>query len=1289
MTSNLVKKSKFTLHKILLLLLFIQLPVWVNAQTKERSKSEREAEKLQEKYEKGIESWEKNSAKNKSQAKRAGNLSLKNFTRGGLHTGNLIQVPYITNVNISAGYWSSFVSPSRIIWPKGSGVEYGHTMSYMVGAEVQDDDGQNHVIVSESYNRSGGDTDPDGSHKYHFTPVPGYYNMYGDQSSTNKLNDNSTDRQQLESAGYYFVGGLSEDLNGNGELDAGEDLNSNNELDLVLENKVEFNAQSNVVETWPEFWPAQSYPGDDRQVGETRAGVRAGRWNGAYGSFIRADQESYYISDDRDNDEFPYYPFIDPATGQPDNRDWEDGGRRGIGIEIEARQYQWTSVLAEDIFVTTFDVKNVSRNEINNSIIAMLVDYDIGGSTGSNNALFDTKDDITYQWHKNNLVQNGFKVGYAGVGFLESPGISNDGIDNDADGMVDESRNDGIDNDGDWRIWVDVDGNGQYDNEDTNNNFILDPNEDTNGNGVLDIEPINDDKGSDGVGPEDENYPGPDPDGSEANGVPDRGEPNFEFTDNDEIDQIGLTNMVIRTPSDFDRDIDDDELFWQDYIQPSDESDFIIPTETADIIYAYSSGSVAINKNQSQRFSIAFFCGNDFDDMLRNKRTMQNIYDADYDFAKPPRRPFLTAVPDDNKVILVWDESAEISRDPIYGFDFEMYKIYRSTDPEFNDIKTITDAFGNPLLWEAVAQFDKKNGLTGAHPIPIGSFGISYDMGTDSGLEYRYIDEDVDNGRTYYYAVASVDQGYAPNFYADGISEYSSLASISPSESSKIIEVDAFERPVNIDRNTAVVVPQARATGYVPPTIENDEIVKISGKSTGNIQVDFLIPDSVNSKGYEYEISFTDDESYKNMDSLYLDFGKTTGFTFKNTTTGEVLAVSNPADQGAAIFDSPILNARIYDGMKIAIDNPLEPEVESVAWQANSQRTRKPSLSANVNATDNSNTAVPRDYEVRVSELHADTSSSISASSRIATNYTIWDVTYPNAAKQLPFSLKEAATPIFPQDTVKGMLSPGDEIDIKVGGVNTPFGLVYANSTWRFNFSVSENNSEILEGIKSQVNELYDSLAIYQVRDIGTRKYGADLSGRQVIDFLDEINTWFAEVEDSLKNTPGVNVAIAAFYSPKEYKEELDELFSKEMPISGDKLLMETTKPFNRDDVYRFKVTGNIVEEQIQKSSLDSIYVAPDPYIVVNPLEPRNTSLPGRGERRIDFRNLPQQCTIQVFTMSGRLVKTIEHNSSEYQSLESWDLKSDDGLDVAFGVYIYHVKAPGIGEKIGRFALIK
>ena len=52
-----------------------------------------------------------------------------------------------------------------------------------------------------------------------------------------------------------------------------------------------------------------------------------------------------------------------------------------------------------------------------------------------------------------------------------------------------------------------------------------------------------------------------------------------------------------------------------------------------------------------------------------------------------------------------------------------------------------------------------------------------------------------------------------------------------------------------------------------------------------------------------------------------------------------------------------------------------------------------------------------------------------------------------------------------------------------------------------------------------------------------------------------------------------------------------------------------------------------------------------------------------------------------VYTISGKHVKTIEHDSTIDNGQESWNLVSKDGMDIAYGVYVYHVDAPGVGEK--------
>ena len=57
--------------------------------------------------------------------------------------------------------------------------------------------------------------------------------------------------------------------------------------------------------------------------------------------------------------------------------------------------------------------------------------------------------------------------------------------------------------------------------------------------------------------------------------------------------------------------------------------------------------------------------------------------------------------------------------------------------------------------------------------------------------------------------------------------------------------------------------------------------------------------------------------------------------------------------------------------------------------------------------------------------------------------------------------------------------------------------------------------------------------------------------------------------------------------------------------------------------------------------------------------------------------------------MNGYLVNTIKHQSIYENGTYSWNMLSKDGLELAHGLYIYHVEAENIGEFTGKFALIK
>ncbi|MFQ6618850.1 MAG: hypothetical protein ACE5QV_09200, partial [Fidelibacterota bacterium] len=142
-------------------------------------------------------------------------------------------------------------------------------------------------------------------------------------------------------------------------------------------------------------------------------------------------------------------------------------------------------------------------------------------------------------------------------------------------------------------------------------------------------------------------------------------------------------------------------------------------------------------------------------------------------------------------------------------------------------------------------------------------------------------------------------------------------------------------------------------------------------------------------------------------------------------------------------------------------------------------------------------------------------------------------------------------------------------------------------------------------------------------------------------------------------------------------------------PRSGDAADVVVSKPFLSSDVFEFTTRSAKIDLELAKTGLDRIKVVPNPYVAVATWEPRNPFTTGRGPRSIHFNHLPRRATIRIYTVSGELVDIIEHESTMDDGTAEWDLLTKDGLSVAYGVYIYYVEAPGIGQKIGKFAIIK
>jgi hypothetical protein len=96
---------------------------------------------------------------------------------------------------------------------------------------------------------------------------------------------------------------------------------------------------------------------------------------------------------------------------------------------------------------------------------------------------------------------------------------------------------------------------------------------------------------------------------------------------------------------------------------------------------------------------------------------------------------------------------------------------------------------------------------------------------------------------------------------------------------------------------------------------------------------------------------------------------------------------------------------------------------------------------------------------------------------------------------------------------------------------------------------------------------------------------------------------------------------------------------------------------------------------------LSQIKVVPNPY-VANAVWDFS-----QDNQRIEFTNLPPVATIRIYTISGNLVRVLEHTDGS--GTEAWDLRTRFNLKAASGTYYWHVTTPEGETTLGLLSLIQ
>jgi hypothetical protein len=118
-------------------------------------------------------------------------------------------------------------------------------------------------------------------------------------------------------------------------------------------------------------------------------------------------------------------------------------------------------------------------------------------------------------------------------------------------------------------------------------------------------------------------------------------------------------------------------------------------------------------------------------------------------------------------------------------------------------------------------------------------------------------------------------------------------------------------------------------------------------------------------------------------------------------------------------------------------------------------------------------------------------------------------------------------------------------------------------------------------------------------------------------------------------------------------------------------------------------------DEIVEKNALKA-GVYPNPYRIDGNyarrgFENRDRNKSSERARAVNFFNLPNKCTIRIFTIDGDLVKEIVHDEpdgSPTAQIETWNLISRNTQAVVTGLYIWQVESE-MGDQVGKLVIMK
>ncbi len=1143
-------------------------------------------------------------------------------------------------------------------WPKNTGQVYLALQALIIGGEVVDDLGETQRIIDVPSYR----TSPQGA-SWNIEPVPGYYN----------------------------------------------------------DNRPERSVATSVDETtWPSFWP-------DRMNDQVDPGWK-GSWNGYFGKNVfNADQEVFYRASDDNYDRYAnYFP------------DTTDLSRKGMGLIIDVRALAWSQVLVQDAIYLLHTIKNDGTKDLNKvGVTVWFADF-VGGNGDSQDDIseFDLLEDILWARDTDNRAPDfgSDPVGIVAVSFLETPGNATDRIDNDGDGM----ENGPIVP----REWVQVDGEPENPDADIPDNLI-----DDNGNGLIDENQTHiafDNQ----VGVQYADYI--DNDGDAEENAPVVTQEMVDLVQNDKFKRWPLMDSVqngkvhlLMVES------DDIGAAFKDNIDNDDDGEEGSPTVTQEMIDAaaadapyyrykvpgtdiilYDVKAEDLGKKYADGIdndgngAVDEFMDEGIDEMVDEARNDGIDNDGDWDPLKDdvgldgvadtgdpgendgkPTSGAGTGLPGEPNVdVTDVSETDQIGitnaqKIPAGGLninsDAQMWFDFMIPGKFFAPFPVLAGEYD---LFVSSSFFPLKAGQT--EPISLAVMLANGPANDPDGLQrkaeilrkrvrvqetynndYQFANAPItptvtaiagDNRVTLYWddeAEKSFDRyinnigGNGKDFEGYKIYRASDPAFLDAENITNGFGIKQFRTPIaQFDLKDGIVGFDSSGIDGVHYYMGDDSGLQHSFVDS-TVQNGFTYYYAVVSYDFGYpagdiipsespmRISLQSDGSVKLGKNVVVVKPEAPAAGYVAPTLGKIERVEG-STTGSIFYDIIDIN-KVKDGHVYYITFEDTIKAASKPGEQDTLTTKSFTL---VDSTDNvvlidRSTNLDPDYEQPIVDgfrLKFKNEDRVD----INKNTSGWNT------DQVPNYAFEKFTFL----TVSGEPRPND-YDIIFGDVGEDTS--NAATIAGFSFAAKPVNFKVY----NRSDQKFIDFVFMEV-DGSDGVFSAKGAFKDRIVFME-------------KNTAGDDVFTWWFYLAA------DTTGGYRFPQAGDTASIRLKKPFLSTDKFRFVAKSGYIDKEQAKLDLEKIKVVPNPYVASALWEPANPFSSGRGPRELHFTHLPAKCKIRIFTVNGELVKTIDHESQYNDGTASWNLLTKDNLSASYGVYIYQIDAPGIGQKIGKFAVIK